>query len=124
MSRRLIDKKQNAIYHEAIKVIMTILIFGKEADMEKVSVAHLKSHLSELIAKSSHSHERFVITRRNKPVAALVSLDDLRVIEQHEERQGLASLAGKWQDFEEIAENLEDIEQLRKNGGKGRDVSL
>ncbi len=92
--------------------------------MPKVSVAHAKSHLSELIAKSSYGHERFVITRRNKPVAALVSLDDLRVIEQHEERQGLISIAGKWHDFEEVAENLEDLQQLRKDGGRGRDVSL
>jgi len=43
--------------------------------MSKVSVAHAKSHLSELVAKSSFGHERFIITRRNKPVAALVSLE-------------------------------------------------
>ncbi len=92
--------------------------------MPTISVANAKSHLSELIAKSSYGHERFVITRRNKPVAALVSLEDLQIIEQHEERQGLASVAGRWKGFDEVAENIEDISRLRKDGGRGRNVSF
>ena len=92
--------------------------------MPTVSVANAKSHLSELIAKSAYAHERFIITRRSKPVAALVSLEDLQIIEQHEERQGLASIAGKWKGFEEVAESLENLHQLRQNGGSGRNVSL
>jgi prevent-host-death family protein len=92
--------------------------------MTKVSVANAKSHLSELIAKSAHGHERFVITRRDKPVAALVSLDDLKIIEQHQERQGLAAVASLWPDFEEVAEALTDLGELRRQGGAGRDVSL
>lgn len=92
--------------------------------MSTVSVANAKSHLSELIARSSFGHERIVITRRNKPVAALVSLEDLRIIEQHDERQGLIAVAGKWSEFEEVALSLEDLRQLRQDGGCGRNVSL
>jgi prevent-host-death family protein len=92
--------------------------------MPKVSVAEAKSHLSELIAKSAFSNEKFIITRRNKPVAALVSIDDLRIIEQHEQRKGLASLTGKWKGFDEVAEHLADLESIRKSGGGGRDVSI
>ncbi|NOQ63536.1 MAG: type II toxin-antitoxin system prevent-host-death family antitoxin [Methyloprofundus sp.] len=89
-----------------------------------ISVAKAKSHISELIAKSQYSHERFIITKRDKPVAALVSLDDLKILEQHEEKQGLAAIAGKWQGFEEVADAMGEIESLRKNAGKARDVSL
>jgi prevent-host-death family protein len=89
-----------------------------------VSVAKAKAHISELISKSQYSHERFIITRRDKPVAALISLDDLKVLEQHEEHQGLATIAGKWQDFNEVEDAMGNIETLRANGGKGRDVSL
>ncbi len=89
-----------------------------------VSVAKAKSHISELIAKSQYSHERFIITKRDKPVAALVSLDDLAVLEQHEEHQGLAAIAGKWQAFNEVTDAMGDIDTLRVTGGKGRDVSL
>ena len=89
-----------------------------------ISVAKAKSHISELIAKSQFSHERFIITKRDKPVAALVSLDDLKVLEQYDEKQGLAAIAGKWQGFDEVADAMGKIETLRKSGGKGRDVSL
>ena len=89
-----------------------------------VSVAKAKSHISELIAKSQYSHERFIITKRNKPVAALISLDDLKILEQGEEKQGLAAVVGKWQGFDEVSDAMGDIEMLRENSGKGRDVSL
>jgi prevent-host-death family protein len=92
--------------------------------MPTVSVAAAKSRLSELIAKSSYAKERFVITRRNKPVAALVSLEDLKLIEQNEERQGLASIAGKWKGFEEVGEQISDLSSLRKDSGTRQDVSL
>jgi len=89
-----------------------------------ISVANAKSHISEIIAKSQHTHERFIITKRDKPVAALVSLDDLKILEQHEEKQGLAAIAGKWQGIDEVIDAMGDIETLRKSGGKGRDVSF
>lgn len=92
--------------------------------MPTVSVADIKTHLSEFIARSAHGHERFIITRRNRPVAALVSLDDISIIEQHEERQGLAALAGSWRGFDELSEAMGEISQLREKGGQGRYVSL
>lgn len=92
--------------------------------MPLVSIAEAKSHFSELIAKCVHARERMVITRRRKPVAAIVSLEDLQIIEQYEERQGLASIAGKWDGFEEVAEPLEDLNKIRHEMGEGRDVSF
>ena len=87
--------------------------------MPTVSVAEAKSRLSELLAKSAYGRERFVITRRNRPIAALVSLDDLRIVEQYEEKQGLAAIAGKWPDFTEVGAVLDDIKRLRRKGGEG-----
>jgi prevent-host-death family protein len=92
--------------------------------MPNVSVAKIKSHLSEYLAKSAYNNEKFIITRRNKPIAALVSLDDLRKIEQYDERKGLAAISGKWQYFEEVSEFIDDIESIRMKGGAGSDVSV
>jgi prevent-host-death family protein len=103
-------------------VIMTIT--SKERTMPSVSVAEAKSHFSDLVARSEHGRERFIITRRDKPVAALVSLEDLRVIEQYRERQGLAAIAGRWPGFAEVAEAIGDIDDLRQKGGGGRNVSV
>lgn len=92
--------------------------------MTTISVAAAKSRFSELIAKSGYTRERFIITKRNKPVAALVSLEDLQIIEQHEERQGLASIVGKWKGFEEVGKQIDDLSGLRKDTGTRKDVSL
>ena len=92
--------------------------------MTTISIVEAKSHLSELIAKSAYNHERFVITKRNKPVAALVSIEDLEVLKQHQERQGLAAIVGNWQGFDEIADQMGELRELRSSGGGGRDVSL
>jgi prevent-host-death family protein len=89
-----------------------------------VSVAEMKSHLSEYISKSTYRKERFIITKRNKKVAALVNIDDLQLIEQKEVRMGLASIIAKWKDFDEVEKGLKDIPKLRKKGGFGRNVSL
>lgn len=57
-------------------------------------------------------------------MAALVSLDDLKILEQYEEKQGLAAIAGKWQGFDEVSVAMGNIKTLRESGGKARDVSL
>ena len=94
--------------------------------MEKnyVPVAEMKSRLSEYIAESHYKHERFIITKRNKPVAALVSVDDLQRIEQSSEREGLFSVIKKWKGFEEIEDILNDLDGIRETGGESRDVSI
>ncbi|MCJ8502485.1 type II toxin-antitoxin system Phd/YefM family antitoxin [Desulfatitalea alkaliphila] len=70
--------------------------------MIKISVTEARANLSAILSKCAYGNEQYVIMRRNKPVAALVSVDDLGIVEQHEERKGLASVVGKWEGFEEI----------------------
>jgi prevent-host-death family protein len=47
-----------------------------------VSVAEAKKRLSELMSRVAYKGERFVIERRGRPMAALVSADDLRRLEE------------------------------------------
>lgn len=71
------------------------------------------------------ANQRIVITKENNPIATLVTVEDFRQIEQREmQEQGLASLMGKWEDFDEIGEILADIPSMREKGGFGRDVSF
>ena len=89
-----------------------------------VSIAEMKKNLSEYVAQSNYQKERYIITKRSKPVAALVNLEDLKAIEQKEEKGGLLQVIGKWEDFDEITNILNDLDYLRKEGGDGRNVSL
>lgn len=63
-------------------------------------------------------------TKRNRPVATLVSLRDLEEIEQAEKRKGLLSIIGKWEGLEEIEWDIEAAVADRHLEGSGRDVSL
>ena len=57
----------------------------------RVQVAEAKRHFSEYLAKSAIGDSRVIITRRGRPAAALVSIDDLQELEQLEKRRGLAA---------------------------------
>ena len=41
------------------------------------NVADAKKTLSELMSRAAYNNERFLIQRRGKPMAALVSIEDL-----------------------------------------------
>ena len=49
--------------------------------METTNVVDAKSHLSELLSRVS-AGERFVIQRRERPVAVLIGTDDLERLER------------------------------------------
>ncbi len=87
----------------------------------QIPTAEAKKRLADYLARSSHKECRIVVTRRDRPIAAIVSIDDLHELEQLEKRAGLASIIGKWKGFDEIAD---DIDSVRSSGGSGRDVSL
>jgi prevent-host-death family protein len=92
--------------------------------MIETSVADAKKRFSELINRSAFSDCRVVITKRNRPVAALVSLEDLHFLQQHKKPQGLKSAIGQWEGFEEIADSIDDAVRARRSEAPGRDVSF
>jgi len=69
-----------------------------------VTVAEAKAHLSDCI-RSIERGETIVITRHGKPVAALVASEDLDTLDRLRAagpEGGLASLAGGWEESEEL----------------------
>ncbi len=57
--------------------------------LEKASVAHAKNTLSSLINKVAYGKTRVVLESRGKPKAALISTEDLEML-QRLERRGIA----------------------------------
>ena len=80
---------------------------------KEVPVAEIKSHLSEFLAISHNEGKRIIITKRGKPFAAIISIDDLTNLEQMDEKQSLAEIAGKWEHFDEIAPSIEEAYRSR-----------
>lgn len=74
-----------------------------------VSVAEAKSTFSECI-RQVEAGEPIMITRHGKAVAALVPPNDLEHLKRLRKagpEKGLASIAGGWDESEELVDNLE-----------------
>tara|TARA_B100002003_G_C13620917_1_gene318511 strand:+ start:40 stop:315 length:276 start_codon:yes stop_codon:yes gene_type:complete len=91
--------------------------------MKRASVAEIKSHFSEYISKVAYSQEKIIITKRNKPIAALIDMNELKKLNNVKEISGLSSVIGKWKNFHEISEEIDKAYRLRKRD-KPRNVSI
>ena len=88
------------------------------------SVADAKKHLSELMSRVAYNQERFLILRHGKPMAALVSAEDLARLERDAPApRGLLSAVGALADFDELDEMIKDI-YLQREQAKDRAVTL
>jgi len=81
--------------------------------MKNVSVAEVKNKLSEYIARVSVTGEHVIITKRDRPIAALVSIDQLERLKTRDEAEGLASAVGKWEEFGKIANSINEAYSAR-----------
>jgi prevent-host-death family protein len=50
-----------------------------------VSVSGFKKALSEFLNRAAYGRERIIIASRGKPKAAIIGIDDLRLLEEFEE---------------------------------------
>jgi prevent-host-death family protein len=94
-----------------------------------VTTAEAKSHLSALVAAVSSAGEHVIIQRRGKPVAALVSVEDLQRLDADVEEPSapvnFLSLAGAWSDVgDEKIDALMDEIYAERERDQGRSVEL
>ncbi len=95
---------------------------------KRISAAEAKAHFSALVAQVAYGGEHYVIERRGKPLAALVSVDDLERLEQlgaPSRPRGALALVGAWREVEEqdLDALIADIYDQRTRD-TGRAVSL
>jgi antitoxin YefM len=50
--------------------------------MSTESLRTVRDHLSEMVDRVEHHHERLVVTRNGRPAAVLISPDDLAQLEE------------------------------------------
>jgi len=78
---------------------------------KEVPIAEAESHLSDWV-RSAERGEAVIITRRGKPVAALVPAADLEHLARLRAagpQAGLAGLAGGWEDSDELVVQLKSL---------------
>lgn len=90
--------KLNILYNQ----VMTML--------KKISAADARKKLSNLLNRVAFGNEAFVLTRRGEPVAALVSMNDLMLLQELEDR---SDVEDAWKTKNE-SEELISWEELKK----------
>jgi prevent-host-death family protein len=85
---------------------MTIIIVMTET----LPLAEIKAHLSEIVDRVEHEHDRVVLTRNGRPAAVIMSPEDLEALEDTVE------LLSDPKAMKEIARARQDV-------AKGRVVS-
>ena len=93
---------------------------------ETLSVSEAKERLSEIVERVADSGDRFVIESRGKPVAAVVSTEELTGLQEETERpEGLLGAVGilSEEDEEEWEETVREIYRQRREA-KHRPVDL
>jgi len=71
------------------------------------SVADAEKNLSDLMSRAAYNNERFLIQRRGKPMAALVSIEDLvRIEKEPVAPKGLLAALAEFEDLESMVEEI------------------
>ena len=78
-----------------------------------IALTTFQKNLKKILEELKESADRFIITLDGKPVGGLVNCKDLEKLEKHKKPEGLAAVIGKWQDFEEVEENITKIVESR-----------
>jgi antitoxin (DNA-binding transcriptional repressor) of toxin-antitoxin stability system len=86
--------------------------------IEEITIADAQKQFSALVERTFSSGERFILKISEKPVAAIVSLNDLNLIKSQEEMKAegtLIAAAGAWSKFESLDQIIQSIYQNRLN---------
>jgi prevent-host-death family protein len=64
-----------------------------------VTTAAARKNFSDLINRVAYGKDRVVLTRRNKPLAAVVPIEDIALIEEIEDREDLKAARAAMRDI-------------------------
>jgi len=78
--------------------------------LSKISTADARKRLANIVNRVAFGKEAFVLTRRGEPIAALVSIEDLKLLQEIEERMDVDDA---WQARAESEETV-SWEELKK----------
>ena len=83
--------------------------------MTVISVSKLKDTLSEVLNRAAYGRERIVVASRGKPKAAVISVEDLKLLEELEDALAAREALAEYERGETIT--LEELEaELAESG--------
>lgn len=79
--------------------------------LNKITTADARKKFATIINRVAYGKESFVLTRRGEPLAALVSMEDLRLLQEIEDR---LDIEDAWAAHDEPGDNI-SWEKLRED---------
>ena len=77
--------------------------------MNSIAVTNARAALSELINKVAFGKERVSLTRQNKLVAYLISVEDMQLLEQLEDKADILAMERDIKSLSEPAVSLDEV---------------
>jgi prevent-host-death family protein len=81
--------------------------------MTRMGVSDARDHLSEVVDRARYTQDRVVLTKRGREVGAIISIDDLKLLEMLEDqldikeaRQALEESQGERISYDEVRKKL------------------
>ncbi len=81
--------------------------------MTRIGVSDARDHLSEVVDRTRYTQDRVVLTKRGREVGAIISIDDLKLLEMLEDqldikeaRQALLESHGVRISYDEVRKKL------------------
>ena len=85
--------------------------------MTAISISEMKDTLSEVLNRASYGKERIIVTSRGKPKAAVISVDDLELLEELEDAMAAHEALAEYERGETIS--LEELVAELEEGSGG-----
>lgn len=82
---------------------------------EKINTNQARKEFADNINRVAYGHERLTVTRHGKPVAAIVSVDDLELLEKIEHKFDRKAIQEAWK--EQGDEPLKTLEEVKSSLG-------
>lgn len=71
--------------------------------VSELPISDARDRLGEVVSRAEHGQERTILTRHGKPVAVVISIDDLRELEAAEDEADLAAAREALSDPDRVA---------------------
>jgi prevent-host-death family protein len=72
---------------------------ARKSENPAVTTAAARKNFSELINRVAYGKDRVVLTRRNRPLVAVVPIEDIELIEEIEDREDLKAARAAMRDI-------------------------
>ena len=82
--------------------------------MTTMSIAMARNNLADTINRVSYGGERFVFSRRGKPIAALVSADDLALLQRLEDTEDVRTAAKVLKEYDRNPAAFTTLEEYKR----------